>query len=312
MTLRRRVAIGLFVCAAVLADGGAARAQDARVEDVDAIVARATMLRRLNRKAEALAGVRRAAVLAPERQDVAQLRAQLEQEVRGSEAMVGFDYQSWDDAREAWREPRLSFRKNTARGPVIARASRVERFGLSDEKLELELYPAFHGGYGALAAGVASNGDLYPRSTFSAEVFKTLPAQLEASVGFRRLNLVSRVNISTASLGSYIREYFLGARIHHVTGGASGTAVSMSARRYLADDGEYIGAHASAGSVREGLRTASDFGVRRSRSLGLDAMLVVRRRWLVTMRQSFGRDQLASGASTPFLTLDVSLGARFF
>jgi hypothetical protein len=101
-------------CAAVL--GTPARSQAPVVENIDVDMARATMLRRLNRKAEALAVMNRAVSLAPHRDDVRRFRDLLEQEVSGSEASVGGEYTGWDDGREPLRESQVMLRRNTVRG----------------------------------------------------------------------------------------------------------------------------------------------------------------------------------------------------
>lgn len=303
----------VLVATVVLASGigvERAHAQNGSAPDVDSIVARANLLRRTNRKAHALEEIRLGATLAPQREDVTQLRRLLEHEVHGAELGAGMDYTKWDDGRDSWREPNLTLRQNTRRGPGIARASRLARFGVVDEKFELEVYPAFPGGYGAIAFG-ASDGELYPRTLVSAELYKMLLARLEGSLGYRRLNFPSHVDLTTASLGRYVSDYLLGARVHHATGGARGTATSLSARRYLADDGRYVGMHASAGSIREHLASVSDFDVRASQSVGAEAHFIVKSRWLITVSQSLGRDELRAGGMVTFHATQLQFGARF-
>jgi YaiO family outer membrane protein len=278
--------------------------------DVDSLVARANMLRRTNRKAHALEEIRRAGALAPQRADVAQLRGLLQHDVHGSEVGGGVDYIKWDDGRPLWRERNLTLRRNTLRGPGIARVSRLSRFGVVDQKYEVELYPAFRSGYGVLAFG-ASAGELYPRTSMTAELYKTVLAQLEGSLGYRRLNFPDPVDLATASLGTYVDAYLFGARVQHATGGARGTAMSLSARRYVADEGGYVGAYARAGSIREDLARVSDFGVQSSRSIGAEAHLILKTRWLVTATQSLGRDVLRGGGRAAFHTTQLQLGARF-
>ncbi len=287
-----------------------AGAQSDSAVDVDSLVARANMLRRTNRKAYALTEIRRAAALAPDRRDVSQLRRLLEHEVHGTEVAAGIDYQQWNDARSLRREHHLALRKNTLRGPGVARVSRLARFGIVDEKIEVELYPAFPGGYGAVAFG-ASDGDLYPRTLMSAELYRTLMAAVEGSIGYRRLNFPRPVDIATVSVGRYVRDYLLGARVYHASGGARGTAASLSVRRYLADDGRYVGARANAGSIREDLASASDFAVTSSRSIGAEAHFIIKSRWLVTASQSLGRDEIRAGSGAVFHATRLHLGARF-
>ena len=137
--------------------------------DVDSAIARATQLRRQNRKLEAERVMARAVAMAPSRSDARALHEQLAHEVRGGEAMLGGEVRSWREQLPEWREAALSGRQNTGVGPVVARLSRVERGPMRDERLELEAYPAFPHGYVALGAGLATGATVYAHTTASGE-----------------------------------------------------------------------------------------------------------------------------------------------
>lgn len=297
--------------ALLLAGAAPIGAQRATSSDVDAIMARATTLRRLNRKADALAAMDRAVLLAPERADVMTFRALLAHEVNGSEASLGVSHAAWDDGREPWSEPRLELRRNTSRGPAIVRLSHVDRFGLRDDKVELEAYPAFRAGYVSLGASYASNGALYARSTLAAEVFVALPKQLEGSLGCRRLNFANAVNVATASLGKYYRDFLFGGRASHATGGARGTSTILSARRYFGAGGTFVGGQASGGSMREEIRTTTDIETLASRSVGGEGQFVIESRWVVSTRASLGREQRSGEGSVVVGAVSLGVGVRF-
>jgi YaiO family outer membrane protein len=301
----------VLVVLSTVGDSGLASAQGEGTESTDLLVTRAVRLRQRNRKVEALAEMQRAVAQCPQCDGVLKFRDLLQHEVHGLEATLGIAYQRWDDARAPIREPQIALRKNTMHGPAIVRFSRLSRFGLNDTKAELEAYPALPGGYGALGVGVASRGTLYARSAISLELFESLPGRLEGSLGYRRLNFPHPVNVSTASLGKYLRSYLIGARIHGITGGGAGTSISLTARRYFSDDGQFIGAQVSAGSIREDVRTVADLDALSSRSLGVDALVIVKARLMLTARGSFGRDKLTSGVSAGFSALTLGVGVRF-
>ena len=120
--------------------------------DVDSAMARATLLRRQNRKAEAERVMAKAVAMAPGRADARALHEQLRQEVRGGEAMVGrrstrHGASSFPSGERAWCRA-----AEHGLGPVIARVSRVDRGPLSDDRLAVEAYPAFPRGYFAFGA----------------------------------------------------------------------------------------------------------------------------------------------------------------
>ena len=309
--VRSRVLRAAIVVLMTVSGASGARAQRSAGGDADGMMERATVLRRLNLKARALALMDTAAVVAPERADVRGFRDLLEHEVHGADATLGMNYTAWDDGRDSWREPVLAVRRNTARGPVIGRLARLSRFGLNDDQIAVEGYPAFRGGYGALGVSYGVNGTLYARTALSAELFKSLPADLEGSFGYRRLNFPSRVAVATGSIGKYYREYLFGARVNGVRGGAIGTSALLSGRRYFTDDGQFVGAFVTAGSVREDLRSAADLNANTSRSVGTDAQLVVKGRWLVNARGEVGREQPRAGGASVFTSLNVSVGVRY-
>src|SRR5688572_32553194 len=120
-----------------MADGTLAQSPAAAPQDVDVIMAQATTLRQLNRKARALAAVKEAVTLAPRRADVLKLHDLLEHEVHGWQAEVGIDHREWNNQTDPTTEARVALRRNTTLGPAIVRASRTTGFGQHDEKLEL-------------------------------------------------------------------------------------------------------------------------------------------------------------------------------
>jgi YaiO family outer membrane protein len=209
------------------------------------------------------------------------------------------------------QEAQLSLRKNTASGPFIVRGASVRQFGVRDEKIDVEAYPAFRGGYLTLAGSRASSGRLYAQSMLSALLFKSLPGQFEASAGYRRLNFSSPVSIATASIGNYFRDYQFGVRVNRMAGATHGLSTSASARQYLTDDGQYIGLIATVGSVRDQIRTAADLGDQSNKSVAAEAMFVLASRWIVSSRASIGLDELSRGPSAVASSLTLGFGVRF-
>lgn len=241
----------------------------------------------------------------------AQARVRSAHDTHGREAVLGINYEGWDDHRDPWREVYVAVRQNTAYGPAIGRLSELSRFGLHDDKIELEAYPSFHGGYASFGLGYAANATLYARSTFSMEVFKALPAHVEGSFGYRRLNFTSPVDLFTGSIGEYYQAWLFGARVNHATGGVSGTSSMLSARRYFGDDGPHLGVQLSSGSIREDLRAQTDLAAVSSRSVVGEGVFLIRTRWMLTTRAGIGRDD-ASGGRSSFRTVgSMGFGVRF-
>jgi YaiO family outer membrane protein len=278
--------------------------------DADSAMARATLLRRQNRKAEAERVLAKAVAAAPSRVDVRAMHDALVHEVRGGEAMLGADVKSWREQLPEWREGVASLRQNTGGGPVVARLSRVERGVLSDERLELEAYPAFPHGYLALGAGLGTSSTVYAHASASAEVYGSLTQQVEASLGYRHMQFDQGVDMVGGSLGTYVGPFLLGSRVTHVLRDG-GTSVVLSARRFVGDEGASIGAKLATGSVPVELRTPTDFTVRFSQAVSLDAKVYVLRRLVLAAEGELGRDGLVSGGSAEYTAARIGIGFRY-
>ncbi|MEP6999744.1 MAG: YaiO family outer membrane beta-barrel protein [bacterium] len=279
--------------------------------DVELLVARARSLRQLNRKPEALRAVERAGVMAPIRADIVALRDLLRHDVRGTEATVAIDYESWADHRDPLRESHAAIRQNTDAGAVIARVSHAARFGLRDDKYELEAYPTLGRGYATLGASYSPNAILYPRSSVTTELSASFPLRLEGSLGYRRLNFANAVNVFTASVGAYERDYLFGVHVNHVDGGSSGNSVLLSARRFFTDERQSVSVQLATGSIREDIRTTADIGARSSRSIGAEGAFVVWSHVILTLRAGVGRDDVASTGPVQRVWGGVGTGVRF-
>jgi YaiO family outer membrane protein len=278
--------------------------------DVDSAMARAATLRRQNRKAEAERVMAKAVAAAPARADARALHDLLVHEVRGGEAMIGADVKSWREQLPEWREATASLRQNTGGGPAVARFSRVERGPLSDERLELEVYPAFPHGYLALGAGLATSSTVYAHTTASAEVYGSLTEQVEASVAYRHMQFDQGVDMVGGSLGTYVGPFLLGSRVTHVLRDG-GTSAVFSIRRFVGDEGASVGAKLATGSVPVELRTPTDFAVRFSQAVSLDAKAYVLRRLVLAVEGELGRDGLVAGGSSEYSAARVGVGFRY-
>ena len=278
--------------------------------DVDSAMARATQLRRQNRKLEAERVMARAVAMAPARADARALHEQLRQDVRGGEAVIGVEYKQWRQQLPEWREAAVSARQNAAVGPVIARLSVVDRGPLRDDRLTLEAYPAFSHGYLALAGAIATEGTVYARTTASAEVFGSLTDRVEGSFGYRRMNFQTGVDMIGGSLGAYAGQFLLSTRVTHVLRDG-GSSLVLSARRFLGEEGAYVGAKLATGSVPVELRTPTDFEVRFNQEATLEAKLYLLRRLVLAAEGGMGRDGLSAGGSSEYTTARVGVGIRY-
>jgi YaiO family outer membrane protein len=254
--------------------------------------------------------MRQAVAAAPDRLDARRFFDQLQQELHGGEALAAVNYKSWRTQLPEWREGAVSLRQNTPFGAAIVRGSHLERAALSDDRVEVEAYPAFPHGYLALGGGVATKATLYAHSSASAELYGSLTDNLEGSVGYRRMHFASDVNMVGGSLGTYLGNNLLAARVTHVDN-AGGTSLLLSARRFISDDGQFVGVRFGTGDVPVELLTPTDFTVRFSQSVGAEMRVFVKGLIVLSADGELGRDGLATGGSSGYVAGRVGIGVRY-
>jgi YaiO family outer membrane protein len=278
--------------------------------DVDSAIARASELRRHNRRAAAAEVMRQAVAAAPDRLDARRLFDQLQQELHGGEVLVAANYKSWRTQLPEWKEGVVALRQNTPFGAAIVRGSHLERAALGDDQIQVEAYPAFPHGYLALGGGVATRATLYAHTTASAELYGSLTDNVEGSVGYRRMNFTNAVDMLGGSLGTYLGNNLLAARVTHVANDG-GTSVLLSARRFLSDDGQFLGVRFATGNVPVEFRTPTDFAVRFSQSAGAEMRVFLGGVVVLSVDGELGRDGLAAGGSSEYGAVRVGLGVRY-
>lgn len=323
MNARRVIAAACVALAACTVATGSARAQLAEQQalrhgpppappkfDVDSAIARASELRRHNRRAAAAAVMRQAVAADPARVDARRFFDLLQQELHGGEALAAVNYKSWRTQLPEWKEGAVSLRQNTPLGAAIVRGSHLERAGVGDDQVQAEAYPAFPHGYLALGGGVATHATLYAHSTASAELYGSLTDNLEGSFGYRRMNFASAVNMVGGSLGTYLGNNLLDARVTHVDNDG-GTTMLLSARHFLSDDGQFVGARFATGSGPVEFLTPTDFAVRFTQSVGAEMRVFVGGVVVLSADGEIGRDGLATGGSSGYGAVRLGLGVRY-
>ena len=278
--------------------------------DVDSAIARASELRRHNRRGAAAEVMRQAVAADPSRLDARRFFDLLQQELHGGEVLAAVNYKSWRTQLPDWKEGAVSLRQNTPFGAAIVRGSHLERAAVGDDQVQVEAYPAFPHGYLALGGGVATHATLYAHTTASAELYGSLTDNLEGSVGYRRMNFASAVNMVGGSLGTYVGNNLLGARVTHVANDG-GTSVLLSARRFLSDDGQFIGIRFATGSVPVEFRTPTDFAVRFNQSVGAELRVFIGGLVVLSTDSEVGREGLAAGGSSGYGAARLGLGVRY-
>lgn len=137
----------------------------------------------------------------------------------------------------------LKYARQTKFGSIIPKINFTRKFETNAIQYEIEAYPKITKGLYSYVNFGYSNSTLFPKTKYGAELFKSLPKSLEASLGFRALNFDETTLIYTGSLGWYTGNNYLMFRTY-ITPDEAGNSVSGSFtfRKYRSDADNYLAA----------------------------------------------------------------------
>lgn len=199
---------------------------------------------------------------------------------------------------DVWREEHVALQIRA----LIVRASHASYVDADDEQFEIEAYPKLGASSYLYLAGAASTESvLYPEWRAGAEYYRSFRGGFEASAGYRRLEFADPVDLATVSLGKYAGNWLIQGRVYRTEDDASWQAL---ARRYLSDDGSYVGLRAGLG--RDEIRSGSDLEAFDSTEVVAEAFVITRERW--TLRGRAGATRIGD---EPGFTGAFAIGRRF-
>ncbi|NUN68384.1 MAG: YaiO family outer membrane beta-barrel protein [Bacteroidetes bacterium] len=145
----------------------------------------------------------------------------------------------------------LQYSRSTRYGTVIGRINMADRRRKTKLQYEVEAYPSIMSGvYAYVNYGYADTAGavLFPAHRIGLELFFSLPASFEASIGSRHLYFdPAPVNIYTGSVGYYVGNYWISLRTYITPGDFSfSRSVSLTTRWYFGD-GNYLFGKAGGG-----------------------------------------------------------------
>jgi len=205
-------------------------------------------------------------------------------------------YDWFNNGQPGWFESQVALKYQTAGGPVIARFSHANRFGLDSSLVEIDAYPRLRKGlYAYLNVGWSPDKKLYPENRFGAELFQSLPHGMELSGGLRSLGFTSRVNVYTGSVSKYHGRWLVTARTY-LTPDSTGDSYSLQfqGRRYFGDDVSYFGLRYGTGRAPTETGSLNEIEVLRSHVMGGELNWRLSKRWMLNLLGSHSmEDRLA-------------------
>jgi YaiO family outer membrane protein len=175
-------------------------------------------------------------------------------------ANVTYSHDRFSDGRGSWHEHAVSLSRATPIGSFVVLGTRAARFSLSDEQVEVELYPIFRAGtYAFVGFGVAPDAALYPRHRSAFDLYQSLGRGPEISAGYRRLHFGEVTHVYLAALTKYVGRWTATGKFSYVPGSLDSPSYHAVVRRYFGADGtSFIGFGYSYGLNREEIRHLGD------------------------------------------------------
>lgn len=225
------------------------------------------------------------------------------------------NYDWFNDDRTAWKETQAALKRDTPIGSLIVRGSRAQRFSLTDNQFEVEMYPRFRPGtYAYVSAGYAPDKKLYPEYRYAADIYQSLGAGFEGSFGYRRLGFATKTDIYVATMNKYVGNWLLTGRMFYIPDrtGSSSRSYHGSFRRYFGSEGtSYVGARYSRGLARDEIRNINDFEVLASDTVALELQAYLGHRGVFSASGGTSRQERVDRQSLRQHSLSAGLGLRF-
>ena len=290
-------------------------ARTQRPYDTEWFMQEARALDGLGRHREARAVVLALLARQPGHVQARALRTRLDARLRPWSFTVGYGGDRFSDGREPWGEYQAALNRQTPVGSVIGRVSRAERFGLSDQMVELEFYPSIRPGtYGFASFGMSQDDTLYPNYRVAADLYQSLGHGMEASVGMRRLGFSSTTDIYVGTLTKYVGNWMLTGKafaIPDFEGPEDSISYHAVVRRYVKGDGEsFLGAGYSRGYSREEVGDVAELALLNADTFRANAEIRVGR-FVVSGNASTSRQERATRATLWQQSFGASLSVDF-
>jgi tetratricopeptide (TPR) repeat protein len=307
---------------------------DLQPDDVQALIARARVLRKLARYKEATVALAKVQVLEPGNREATDLRRALRDYEAAWEVSYTHTSVWYSDHSSPWEEEAVTAKRAGQSGSVLARISQGSRWGYHNTLGEIDWYPHLRQGtYLYLNVGYSPQAVLYPKYRNGGELFQSLGHGFEASAGYRWLVFSSSdIRVYTASVGRYHSGWYFSARAFVTPGSSLLTANSgllapgsgsiaatsqssatyqFQARRYFSNGLSYVNFMYGHGAAPFEIRDVNQVGVLNSTSFSGEWNWRLGRHATIDAAGGAANQDRLSGAGLRQYYFDVSFRYRF-
>ena len=174
---------------------------------------------------------------APGHPQARSFRNRLDARLRPWSLTMGYGGDRFSDDRTPWAEYAVSITRQTPVGSVIARASHVERFGLSDQPVRIRDVSDVPPGHLCLRRHRRGPGrPALSDYRVATDLYQSIGRGFEVSAGFRRLAFTTTTDIYQAALTKYVGSWMLtgkGMYVPDFEGPEDSISFQGQVRRYL-------------------------------------------------------------------------------
>ncbi len=188
----------------------------------------------------------------------------------------------------------LEYLRKTKYGSLIGRINRMNRADNTGFQYDLDAYPKFGKRSYAYLNFAYSDAEIFPKYRFGAEFFKVFKNNVEASLGYRHIDVASGANISilTGTIGLYTGNYWVSLRGYFIPKDDElSNSYNLSCRRYFKDSENYLSANLGYGSSYDENRFGGNYNA--SYNIGLGYQLTLGNKIILATRAEYRREELS-------------------
>lgn len=213
---------------------------------------------------------------------------------------IGLTGETFSDIFDNMGYANVGYSRETKFGTFIGKINYANRFDTEGLQYEFEGYPKFGKKIYAYLNYAYSNSPIFPKSKWGGELFVILPKNMEASLGYRQIYFDNDGGITThlltGSVSKHLGSYFVQLRpFLSYSNGQEGFATSLSVRKYLKNDKNYIGTTIAFGATPQFNRFSpegTDFIIVNSSDFSISYNFIVNRN-VFTPKVNISRQELS-------------------